>query len=58
MSNRALAAQYRKRADGCRRKANLFADKSDRARWPKFADEWRKLAEDAEQGPPLRGGTP
>jgi hypothetical protein len=42
------AADYRKRADECRQKAEAATNQHDKEAWLKLADEWLMLAKNAE----------
>jgi len=46
---------YRLSAGQCRRRADAAANEASKATWLKFAEEWTKLANEAEQAGP---GTP
>jgi hypothetical protein len=43
-----LAAEYRQSADECCEKAVASKDEIEKARWLKMAEEWVKLAQQAE----------
>jgi hypothetical protein len=44
-----LTADYRLSAEQCRRRADVAVDEVSKATWLKFAEEWVKLADEAEQ---------
>jgi hypothetical protein len=44
-----LTARYRLSAEQCRRRADAAADEVGKATWLRFAEEWTKLANEAEQ---------
>jgi hypothetical protein len=43
-----LPANYRLSAEQCRRRADAAADEVGKATWLRFAEEWTKLANEAE----------
>jgi hypothetical protein len=43
-----LPARYRQSAEQCRRRANAAVDEASKATWLRFAEEWTKLADEAE----------
>jgi hypothetical protein len=43
-----LPARYRLSADQCRRRADAAVDAVSKASWLRFAEEWMKLADEAE----------
>jgi hypothetical protein len=45
MPNEPTAADYRKRADECRQKAEAAKNEIDKAIWLRMAEEWLKLAQ-------------
>jgi hypothetical protein len=45
-----LPARYRLSAEQCRRRADAAVDEVSKATWRLFAEEWLKLADEAEQG--------
>jgi hypothetical protein len=47
-----LSARYRLSAEQCRRRADAAVNEASKATWLKFAEEWTKLANEAEQAGP------
>ncbi len=45
----AVAAQYRKQAEQCRTRAEKSSKPADRAFWLSLAENWQKLAQDADE---------
>jgi hypothetical protein len=45
-------AQYRRSAEQCRRRADAAVDEVRKTTWLTFAEEWIKLADEAEQAGP------
>jgi hypothetical protein len=43
-----LPARYRLSAEQCRRRADAAVDEVSKATWLRFAEEWMKLADEAE----------
>jgi hypothetical protein len=43
-----LPARYRLSAEQCRRRADAAVDAVSKASWFRFAEEWTKLADEAE----------
>jgi hypothetical protein len=43
------AAYYRERTEDCREHAERSVSPLDKESWQRLADEWRKLADDAER---------
>jgi hypothetical protein len=43
-----LPARYRRSAEQCRRRADAAVDEVSKASWLRFAEEWTKLADEAE----------